>query len=406
MSSAFKILLTCNLGLLVMLSISMVLPSARLIQKYTGDIGILLFFIFSVVFSFIIAYLIQKLINYQHLKLLYLILFVVYLVTFSIIYPMANTGSYGGIGSDRDDALNIGVKHLLSFEYPYYAKTYLNNPLTPLPGSLILAAPFVVLFGNSAYQNLFWLPVFFFMTRNLLKNDIKNLGLITIAIICCPLISHEVMHGSDLLSNSLFIVVAVISFCFSRHQVESKSLKIIASIFLGVAMSSRLTFLFILPLVFKSIFKRDSRMSWMMIGITLITFILLTLPFYLFDPSSFSPLSVTSGQVASRLPEFAPTWVIPFLTLLLVLWITIKFNLRKPSNLYLGCYLTLIFPVIFVTVMNIIKTGEFNLGDDGFGITGYGLMATFWGIIYWFPKVLANLNSVWRNQTKALRPSQ
>ena len=65
-----------------------------------------------------------------------------------------------GKGSDADDALNLAVNELLHGRYPFYARTYLDNPVANLPGTIFLAVPFALL-GNSAYQNFFWLMVFF-----------------------------------------------------------------------------------------------------------------------------------------------------------------------------------------------------------------------------------------------------
>lgn len=64
-----------------------------------------------------------------------------------------------GRGSDRDDALDVAVRRLAHLHNPYAARTNLGNPVSPLPGSLALAAPFVAA-GRSAYQNLFWVGGF------------------------------------------------------------------------------------------------------------------------------------------------------------------------------------------------------------------------------------------------------
>ena len=71
-----------------------------------------------------------------------------------------------GGGSDSDDALNLATRALLHGEYPYRIRTYLGSPATYLPGSLLLAVPFVLL-GNAAYQDLFWLAAFLLSHRTL-----------------------------------------------------------------------------------------------------------------------------------------------------------------------------------------------------------------------------------------------
>lgn len=52
------------------------------------------------------------------------------------------------------------MNRLVRGHYPYHAVTYLGNEITHLPGSLLLALPFVLVW-TSALQNLFWLPALF-----------------------------------------------------------------------------------------------------------------------------------------------------------------------------------------------------------------------------------------------------
>ncbi len=73
---------------------------------------------------------------------------------FAVVYPIADSGVVAG-GSDRDEALDIAVEELLNGRYPYHRRTEVSGPhalggtrISPLPGSFLLATPFV-LFGAS-----------------------------------------------------------------------------------------------------------------------------------------------------------------------------------------------------------------------------------------------------------------
>ncbi len=62
--------------------------------------------------------------------------------------------SHRGLGSDRDEALEVAVRALAASENPYLAELSTGNPVSPLPGELVLAAPFVWL-GVSGLQTVF-----------------------------------------------------------------------------------------------------------------------------------------------------------------------------------------------------------------------------------------------------------
>ena len=52
--------------------------------------------------------------------------------------------------------VRVALTELASGRYPYTATTYLGNPITPLPGALLLAAPFWWVTGSAAWQNVAW----------------------------------------------------------------------------------------------------------------------------------------------------------------------------------------------------------------------------------------------------------
>jgi hypothetical protein len=62
-----------------------------------------------------------------------------------LLYPIADALKEQMRGSDRDDAIIVGVYALFSGENPYGKTTYFGNPLSPGPGLLLLYAPFVSL---------------------------------------------------------------------------------------------------------------------------------------------------------------------------------------------------------------------------------------------------------------------
>src|SRR6476620_4337386 len=143
-------------------------------------------------------------------------LFVALVVAFAVLYPMSNSGerswiSTSGIaggGSDRDESLNLGVVELLHGRYPYYAVTQLGNPVSQMPGSLVLAVPFVLL-GNAALQNLAWCAIYFFISVRLIGDVRQALALVVLLLAAGPVVFQDLVTGGDLIANSVMVLGAM-----------------------------------------------------------------------------------------------------------------------------------------------------------------------------------------------------
>jgi membrane protease YdiL (CAAX protease family) len=79
----------------------------------------------------------------------FVVLFLALTAAFTVLYPISLKHTLNS-GSDREDALRIELNAIQNHQYPYDARTYLHNPPTPLPGAMLLAAPFYAL-GHIAW---------------------------------------------------------------------------------------------------------------------------------------------------------------------------------------------------------------------------------------------------------------
>ena len=280
----------------------LLLPSTWLFEKYLGLAGV---FVYLVIAGLLlvwldrsqgIASLFDKLTERQAAWLIFLTLTLL-LVAFLIIYPQADAGVVGG-GSDSDDALDLAATELIHGRYPYYPTTYLDNPISPLPGAVILALPFVVL-GGSAYQNLFWLLLFVQMMKQQLKSNRRTLLGLWLLLLLAPVVPYQLMVGSDYVANAIYALLAVYWFISAEKAGQARFTwqMLAAAIFMGVAFCSRVQFLLLLPLVYVFLWSRVGiRQATLWMGLVGLVLISMTLPFYLYDPAGFSPLH-TLGEL-------------------------------------------------------------------------------------------------------------
>jgi hypothetical protein len=209
-------------------------------------------------------------------------------VILALLYPLANSGRLGP-GSDRDEALDQATTSLLRGEYPYYQRTYLDNPITPMPGSLLLAAPFVAL-GSSIWQIPVWLIAFAVVLRRWFFDNRYVLLLLLSLFVLAPKVDHEIVTGGDFVTNAMFVLVGFVLLIESAAR--GRPLYIgLAALLVGVTLSSRLNWLSLMPLLLAAVAARSSwRTALWAVGLALMAFAAVTLPWYLYDPAGFSPL--------------------------------------------------------------------------------------------------------------------
>ena len=277
------------------------------------------------------------------------------LAAFLVAYPFAQSGVFGW-GSDSDDAFNVSVGQLLHGHFPYYVRTYLGNVIHPLPGALLLALPFVVM-GNAAYQDLFWLAVFFYVACREAGSTRRALLLLWALLGLCPEVIHAVVTGNDQLVNGIYPLVAL--------WLMMRKNSVWAAVFFGVSLSSRANFLFLAPLAFAWLLKEYGMPRAVRdLSIATVTFLAVTLPLYLFDPKNFTPL-----DAADRLTDF--DYVLPHLSLWLgvaAVLLTIGFAAFKPRSPLANFALVQAFFVVSEMLM---------WGDLEY--SGYGLFFLFFG---------------------------
>ncbi|HEY3928598.1 MAG TPA: hypothetical protein VGL89_09500 [Candidatus Koribacter sp.] len=218
-----------------------------------------------------------------------------------ILYPIALRHPVDG-GSDGEDALRVADSALLQGRFPYYRETYLHNPITPLPGALLLSLPFG---HRPSLQNPLWLTVILGFLLVWLRTRKSTLLFLLIFVLFDPGVLDDLVVGGDYFINALYIAAAV-----WLLGTTSPPWKYIAAALLGVAICSRVTYAVVPPVVFLALWQQNKRSAIICTTIIVAVAAALVLPFLLYDPQHFSPL-----RVADKIPYPAASTVLPCLAL-------------------------------------------------------------------------------------------
>ena len=351
------------------LCLSILIPSIGVCQKYLGLKGVVAYLLVGTIgLMIVLAYEdpIFSLLKGKRVWVLAILTAILLLVIFLIVYPVANSGRFGG-GSDTDEAITLAATNLLYGNYPYYARTYLGNPIDPLPGAILLSVPFVLM-RNQGYQNLFWMILGFVALKSYLKSWKQALILSWIILAFSPRLMSLYVVGNDDIANTLYILLSMTLLITLASRQESKEWnRILVAILVGICFSSRANFLFLLPLLFSTLINQARwKRASAYIAISGLAFMAVTLPFFLYDPIGFTPFH-TMHKLA-RFNQVLPhaDIIISLLTIGTAVALSVKWNDGSISALLRNCSIVLAIPIVFSFVIPSLKV--IHLKNAGYGI--------------------------------------
>lgn len=297
-----------------------------------------------------------------------------------LVYPLADAGIVGG--SDSDQSLVQATEALLAGRHPYLERTYLGNPLTQMPGALLLAIPFVLL-GNIALQNLVWLALYAWGLVRLLGDERRALGALGLTLALSPGLLHALAIGTDYVANSLFVLLPAL-WLLHQSATDRPGRRLGAALLLGLALSSRANFLLILPLLAAALARRSApRHAAQALLPTLLTAALVTLPLLLYDPAAFAPLHTVSelGRFDAILPGAG--WLIPGAALLLALLLGGRAATGTTAGFLSAAAVVQALPVLAGLLLTSLALGrpDFQFASFGIFFLFFGATAGWMGVL-------------------------
>lgn len=354
-----------GMGELWLLVSGIVLVSAQQIVKYFQLPGLVCFAVgtsLALAITCVHVKVIQTIIRHRAVaSTLWVLLGSALVIVPLVFYPSGQIGIHGGC--DRDDALVAGGHSLLRGENPYNQKTYLGNALSPLPGALLIAAPFV-LSNHIELQNSFWI----FVTIVLLllrkgKADSRIILAIGSALAAVPIL-RALCTGDDLLANGLYVFCALIILsAVLKHAQSNRILVIVSFLMCGIACSSRINFIVLVPLILAySRFFLPRR--WLIIygGILVFSIIFFIAPAFMGQDFSVSPFHIFSKLNSSMDGSLHAAAIACVAGLIVMIWQIV--NLKESlSSLLISCTLIQGIPWIILAVL--------SQASGGYGIVWY-----------------------------------
>jgi hypothetical protein len=231
---------------------------------------------------------------------------------------------------DRGDALAVGVNQVMSGRSPYAAETNLGNPISPMLGGILLAAPFVVIGGSVYWMGMTWLSAAtLFMT---LRSGAQA-GLAFLALmIASPLVRIELANQSDIVVNGLALLLfGSLSLWLARRARVSAtwgSLFAASAAGFALAVAYRIPFgLVAIPLVAYLWRLAGSAMTILWVAVLASTLAGLTvIPWIMDSQVGLIPIAQQLHKIRESGGDHAwlPTVGLALSLLLLVIWLSVR----------------------------------------------------------------------------------
>ena len=231
-------------------------------------------------------------------------------------FPMIHAGRFGS-GTDRADALIVGLHALLHGSYPYYFHTPQGNLLTPMSGAFLLALPFYLL-GNVALQNILWVVGFAWFLTKYYQSATAALLCFIAYILFCTVSMQDLITGGDYLVNIIYVALSFYWVALVYQRPGSKGKRLAAAVLYAIALCSRPIFvLATLPVISAFVLQKSGKRAlFNFLAVNALVAFVLVGPFYLYDTKHFTPLQ-TSGFYVRWAPAFLHIKILlPCVTLL------------------------------------------------------------------------------------------
>lgn len=361
----------------------LLLPSIDTVLKYFGAAGIAAYIAVATAaiffcLRFIVPAFLSKVTDRQALAIA-AVIFVTLIVIAAIGFPLANSGTFGP-GGDVDDAMISAANDVAHGRFPYYQRTYLGLLISPMPGAIFFAIPFV-LFNALQYQNIFWLGALFAASRSQLKSSAAALAILLTLLALSPTVYHGIVTGSDYISNTIYVIIAMWFMVTSLSDAESSVWKrLFPAVLLGIALSSRTNFYLSMPL-FISVLIQNAPLKTVIkyLSLAAAVFLLATFPFWIYDPAGFAPL-ISQASKVKELESFMPYAgiIIPGSTLLLSIALSFQKMESDCAVFFRNSAIVQLFVLLFTSTVFAFQRGQLNFY---MAHAGYGMFVLFFAVL-------------------------
>jgi len=203
-----------------------------------------------------------------------------------VLYPIADALKFQMRGSDQDDALLQLARRLLQGLSPYAQPTYFGNPISTGPGLVLLLWPLLTPATYFLITPLCLGGVALVLAR--VRRSWLPANLLVLLCMSSPAFWETMVVGSDVFVMG-GICFGVLTAVYYKLAWRPGAL-LLCALILGAAATSRVIFIYLIPLISLFQWKRGPGLALALGGLALAVALGLHGVFYLWDPAHYTPL--------------------------------------------------------------------------------------------------------------------
>ena len=305
---------------------------------------------------------------------LFLSLILVVFVAFVVI-SYAIDGNQ--LNTDRWSALEVSVKSVLNFEYPYDKLDHMGGRSSNFPGLIYIATPFYLL-GNIALLQPFVFLITMLFIRNYKMEHHKKLLFLFLFLSSLSFL-WEIFAKSDLMSN-VILVLLFMMWWSKKHPINYMNKAIQLSFFAALLVFTRGFLAIPLTLFLFGPFLKTSIKEKVKFGSFLLLFlILLALPILLTLPSD--EVLLGNNPVRNQ-TSYAPYWL---MIIVVLLPFFVSPFITGISEVLRWSFVMLSVLLLGLFINNLILEGiEINIYGGLFDVSYLGILIPFSIFFYTF----------------------
>lgn len=355
MKLIFKLSVKESVSILILILINF-LFSFKYLARYTEfstyiSIGL------SCVYLLLLTNFIKFKLNIKVSKLIPYVLIICFILISLFVLKNINVTT---LNVDRWSVITSFWEAFFNGDYPYYAKSHMNNYPGPMPIYFLLALPFYLLneLGYFSLLGIVLLPIVLYKTKASLNYRLS----IIIFVMSSTFYLWEVVSRSNIFTNSLIIVWALMVF-IERKKENSVPLYFNA-ILIGLLLSTRA--IFILPyIIFFIYFLKEEKTTissfFRFSIIAMISFFASFLPFIFLFPDDFFTMNPFIIQSSFLLPSY-------FVILFILMSIVFSFLVVYKRDLFyyggLSLFISIVVYLLYHSIIDSFKNSYLNSNVD------------------------------------------